>query len=302
MARIDAHVHVFAPASRELPRQVDDILPAGRGETAEKLLAEMEAHDVGQAVLVQIGGTALEHHAYLRHCVRAYPDRFLGIGLVPAGAPDPADHMDRLAGEGGIIGFRLSDLSGPGGPSASGDIRSLPVYPIWRRAAEADYVLWLYPREIDAALVPRLLEAFPQVRVVFNHLMVCPGAGRFHWDAKGRPQVDVPMPPPSAAALGVPLEGPYPFPNACVHLSGQYAFSGQPWPYPDLAAWHRRLLAAFGPGRLMWATDFPWITADPGYDRLVTVLDRLLPELTAEDRAAIMGGTAQRFLRFPARR
>ena len=84
-----------------------------------------------------------------------------------------------------------------------------------------------------------------------------------------------------------------------MHLSGQFACSTQPWRYRDLADWHRQLLRKFGAGRLMWASDFPWIVQDPGYGRLTTLLDELLPELTDAQRAQIMGGTAKRVLRFP---
>ena len=48
----------------------------------------------------------------------------------------------------------------------------------------------------------------------------------------------------------------------------------------------------------MRATDFPWILKEPGYDKLVGVIDELLPDLSEEERADIMGGTAKRFLGF----
>ncbi len=295
MSRIDAHLHVFAKASAEFPREVNDRLPAEREEPVEKLMEAMEAHGIDQAVLVQIGGTSLERHAYLQHCLKTYEGRFLGIGLIPADAPSVEDHMNRLAGDGGIIGFRLSSMGGPADPLARMDVRTFEGYPIWKHAAERDYVLWLYPRAVDAHAIPFLIDAFPQVRVVFNHLMVCPGEGRFTWDALGRPQIDTPMPPLTRySTLGL-----HQYENVCVHLSGQYAFSKEPWPYRDLADWHARLLKSFGAGRLMWATDFPWIMEDPGYGRLTEVIDELLPELTDPERADIMGGTAKRVLRFP---
>jgi predicted TIM-barrel fold metal-dependent hydrolase len=49
----------------------------------------------------------------------------------------------------------------------------------------------------------------------------------------------------------------------------------------------------------MWASDFPWIAEDPGYGKMVGVLDELLPGLSGEERSRIMGGTAREFLRFP---
>ena len=292
---IDAHVHVFAKASREFPREVHDGMPADREESVETLLELMETHGVERAVLVQIGGTAIETHAYLRHCLRTCPGRFKGIGLVPD-PRRPEEHMDRLAGDGGIVGFRLFRIGGgPPDPRAPVDVRSLATYPVWKHAAERDYVIWLYPRAAEAHLCRPLLEAFPEITVVFNHLMVCPADGAMTADAKGRPRMA------RAFQDGMPLTrsdtiGLARYPNVCVKLSGQYAFSREPYPYRDLRRWHRTLVAELGAGRCLWATDFPWIRADPGYGKLTRVLDRLLPDLDEDARALIMGGTARRMI------
>ena len=174
---LDAHLHVFARASAEFPRQVSDHLPAEREAPVEMFLQRMETHGIDGAVLVQIGGTSFEQHAYLLHCLRAHPDHFLGIGLVPPDCDRAGDHMDRLAdaSDGRIIGVRLGALGGPADPFEPVDVSQLPVYPIWQHAAQKDYVIWLYPKAVDAHVIPHLFEAFPQVRVVFNHQMVCPG-------------------------------------------------------------------------------------------------------------------------------
>ncbi|HCL31646.1 MAG TPA: hypothetical protein DIC52_24855 [Candidatus Latescibacteria bacterium] len=307
--RIDAHLHVFAKASAEFPREVSDHLPAEREAPVERFLERMGSHDIDGAVLVQIGGTSLQHHAYLLHCLRQHPERFLGIGLVPPRCDDASGHMDRLveASDGRIIGVRLGALGGPADPFDAVDVRQLPVYPIWEHAAKKDLVIWLYPRAVDAHVIPHLFEAFPQVRVVFNHLMVCPGP-KFWWDDKGRPQADVPMPPETRySTMGLKIgrilyntRGHYPYPNVCVKLSGHYAFSKQPYPYEDLVGWQQSLRMVFGCERLMWATDFPWIDVDPGYDKLVGLPQRTFADLTAHETEQLMGRTAAQFLRFPA--
>ena len=297
MLRIDAHVHVFAKASPRFPREVDADCPADREEPVEKLVAAMQAHRIRQAVLVQIGGAELEQHAYLRHCLQQHRDRFLGIGLIPANAPDPARHMDRLAGEPGIVGFRLFSVGGPRDPFAPIKVEEFATYRIWKHAAEKDYVIWLYSRAADAHLIPYLLEAFPQVRVVLNHLGICPGAGKSYRDEKGRPRIATPPYNP-AYHTTYRLNR---YENVVVKLSGQPAFSQEDYPYRDLTRWHQNLFDAYGPGRLMWGTDSPWNLADPGYERLIGVVRELLPDLSASDHAAIMGATARRFLRFPAR-
>ena len=68
--RIDAHLHVFARASTEYPREVKDSMPAEREAPVEDLLTRMAEYDIDKAVLVQTGGTALAHHAYLLHCLQ----------------------------------------------------------------------------------------------------------------------------------------------------------------------------------------------------------------------------------------
>ena len=105
MTHVDAHVHVFARPSSEFPRLVTDRMPADRQAPVEQLLEQMQAHGVDQAMLVQTAGSQVEHHAYLRHCLRTYPDRFRGIGLIPVDCADPGQHMEQLASGGSIIGF-----------------------------------------------------------------------------------------------------------------------------------------------------------------------------------------------------
>ena len=65
-------------------------------------------------------------------------------------------------------------------------------------------------------------------------------------------------------------------------------------PYTDLVSMIRRLLDAYGPQRLMWATDCPYQVQN-GHtyaDSIALVRDRL--ELSPDDRQWLLAGTAQR--------
>ena len=55
------------------------------------------------------------------------------------------------------------------------------------------------------------------------------------------------------------------------------------------------LLGWFGPGRLMWGSDWPVLTLAGGYDDWVAVSDALLGPLSADERAQVLHGTARRF-------
>jgi L-fuconolactonase len=295
MARIDAHVHVFARESNRFPRAADRYCPGDREETAEKLLAIMDSHGIDGAVLVQIGGNEIEHHSYLIHCLEQFPDRFRGIAAIAPATANPEALMDQLLETPGLIGFRLFAVGGPRDPFAPVVVEELETYPIWGHAAANDLVIWLYPPATQVHLVPYLLEAFPKVRVVLNHLGVCPGEGQASRDEKGRPRIEAPEYNPA-------FHTSYRFSkyeNVAVKLSGQYAFSREEFPYRDLARWHERLFASYGSKRLMWASDFPWILEDPGYGPLTTVIREQLPDLSAVEHADIMGDTAKHFLRFP---
>ena len=295
MSRIDAHLHVFAKVSDEFPRETSDVYPADREEPVEKLMGEMEANQIDQAMLVQIGGTSVEHHAYLLHCLNTYPDRFLGIGLIPSDTPDPEAHMDQLADGLGLSVFGSLRLGGQGTPLLKlTRVNLMPIVYGNMRRSRIMYSGFMCGA-IDAHLVPYLLEAFPQVRVVFNHLGICPGKGKFSWDEKGRPHIETPGYSPAFHTIYRLSR----FENVAVLLSGHYAFSTEEYPYSDLNRLHQNLLGSYGAKRLMWATDFPWILEYPGYRELADLIKVALPNLSEDEHADIMGGTAQRFLRFP---
>jgi predicted TIM-barrel fold metal-dependent hydrolase len=57
----------------------------------------------------------------------------------------------------------------------------------------------------------------------------------------------------------------------------------------------RRLIDAYGPERLMWASDCPFQVAPPhDYASAVSLIRDGLDEYSAGDRNAIMRGTAER--------
>jgi hypothetical protein len=58
-------------------------------------------------------------------------------------------------------------------------------------------------------------------------------------------------------------------PNVYVMLSGQYGFSNVGYPYDDLTSTVRTLFDAYGPQRMFWASDYPWIAQKPGYGKLI---------------------------------
>ena len=279
---VDAHVHVFLRRSNEYPRRTSDLVPADREAPVELLLDEMKRAGVSKAVLIQLNEYG-EDHRYLSDCLRRFPDRFAGVGLIDPSSENPEDRLDDLVRRYGITGIRLTRLDG-----LKGDLRSHAAYDLWGRCGDLGVKICLYPWSGQLGVFKFFIEEFPDVTVIFDHLGMCPS--NFSVDDLGRPRIITEIPPPTLDEI-LRLSR---HENVYVKLSGDYACSHEPYPYPDMKPIYRDLYRAFGAERLMWATDFPWIIDEPGYERLLRLLDFHLPDLKPWEKSAIMGENAMR--------
>jgi predicted TIM-barrel fold metal-dependent hydrolase len=284
MDKVDVHVHVFAKLSDRFPREVGGLAPADKEGTAEQLLGEMDAAGVDRTVLIDMGGTRIEYHGYVTHCVRTWPDRFTATGLVDVNDPDPPARLKELVEATGIEGIRLGDLGDPGAENPE----DLKTYPLFQCADELGININIYTRDAQIAGVEMLAEAFPGVNISLDHLGVMPTTPLVV-DRWGRPRFDDEPLPPATYPRVLDLAR---FPNVYIKVSGEYAFSKLPWPYQDMKPMVEQIYQAYGPERMMWCTDFPWILEEPGYQRLVDLLDYHLPSISKEEKDQIKGGTA----------
>ena len=81
--------------------------------------------------------------------------------------------------------------------------------------------------------------------------------------------------------------------NLYVKLSEFPRASRAEWPYADLQPWYPQLLDAYGAGRLMWATDFPFIVEQCGYTEGLTLLSEYAPGIDANTMQQLLAGTAE---------
>lgn len=274
---VDAHVHPFLARSEEYPRATDPLFPPERSAPVELLLADMAAADVDRAVLVALS----PHDRYVAECLAREPERFAGV-LVHDPQEDAGTAVRRIRAA-GARGLRFLGL-GAGGARGPEALRALPV--LDALAAEG-LVCWLYPRPDDLAVLPAVLDRLPGLTTVLNHLGY--GLGTAGTRRPARPGDAIPATLEAVCAQAV---------HAGVHVlvSGQYAFSRLPFPHDDIAPVTRRICAAFGAHRLLWASDWPWIRTEPGYGAQLDLVDAHLPDLTSEERAMVLGSTASALL------
>jgi predicted TIM-barrel fold metal-dependent hydrolase len=280
---IDAHAHVFLSATDDPERTVDELAPVEREAPVDLLERQMRDANVDGAVLVPLG----PEDGYVSRVAGSDRRRFANIASEAPGEDDPGRVAERLDA-GGFSGLRMFGLAG--------DLADRPGWLGVLEGLAADgRVLWLYPRAEHLPTVAAVAERIPELRIVLNHTgFTQAGIGR---DEHGRPRIDGGVPQPHEAQVLALSRHP----NVSVVLSGAYGFSRLEYPYPDVAEVVRRTADAFGTGRLVWGSDFPWIVDRPGYRACLELIDHHLPGLSPAERTAVLGDNIRRVLRWGER-
>lgn len=277
---VDAHHHLWDFAVRDQdwidPRWMARIR---RDFSPADLAAAVEGTGVRSTVLVQTVAVPAETPEML--AVAAGSDLVAGVvGWVDLTAPDVADRLARLAAAPGgdrLVGVRHL-------VQAEADPRWL-CRPDVRRglaavaAADLAYDLLVLPHQLPAAA--ETVRALPQLRIVLDHL--------------AKPPVATGALEPWAGRLRELAAAP----NVTAKLSGlvtEATWAG--WTVADLRPYTDVAVAAFGPDRLMYGSDWPvCLLAAEDYRQVLGAAEQLTAGLSAAERAAVFGGTARQVYR-----
>lgn len=268
MRIIDAHLHVWADDPTRYPFNPKVSVPFLRADT-ELLLACMDAAGVAGALVVQPIVYAFDHR-YVTETLRAYPMRFKGMCLIDPQHPDPPAELARWKSE-GYVAVRVNPNLFPLGAALDAPLGRA----LFAAAGELGMPVGFLINPEHFGAVDALCEAYPETVAIIDHFGHC-------------------RPSPGEEAEFEKLVALSRHPNLYLKLSEFPRASCQEWPYTDLHRWVYRLLEAYGPERLMWATDFPFIVAQCGYERGLTLLTREIPGLDATTLSWLLGGTAEK--------
>jgi len=268
---IDPHVHVWKH-DPEYPFAAGAQVPS-RDATPETLLALMEANGVSRTVIIQVIHYRYDN-SYLATVLKRYPKTFQGVCRVNPLDPAALDHLSKLT-EQGFRGVRLS----PAG-DASGDwFRGPLMPPLWRRCYDLKVPMTVLAPITRMPDVGALLEKLPDLTVVIDHMADCP--------------VDQPDELEKLISLKR-------YPNLFIKISHTWSISKQAYPWRDAQEHVKRLYQAFGPQRLMWATDWPIVENHSTYAKALSVVRDEMRFLKADDLHWILSGTIERVWPFPA--
>jgi L-fuconolactonase len=123
--------------------------------------------------------------------------------------------------------------------------------------------------DVNAGFSPDIADRFPQLRIVVDHV----GAGATL--------------PPDATR----------FPNVFAKISGLITRTPTGWNAAEFQPAVRAALAAFGPQRVMFGSDWPSYLPDGTWKAALAAFTQAIGPRTLEAREHLLGGTAQRFYR-----
>jgi L-fuconolactonase len=276
---VDAHHHLWDPGRRAYPWMTGRAAALQRPYLVDDLRAETAAAGVGHTVLVQTVADVTETEDFLATAAGSAGLIAGVVGWVDLAAADVAATLTRLAEAPGgdrLVGIRhqVHDEDDPEWLARSDVCRGL--------AAVAErglaYDLLVRTRELPAAL--------QAVRTVDTLMFVV--------DHAAKPDIANCVHEPWASRLAELAAHR----NVTCKLSGLVTEAAWgTWTTDDLQPYVDRVLALFGPERLMFGSDWPVCTLAAGYADVVEAARTCLGGLSAAETAAVFAGTATRTYR-----
>jgi predicted TIM-barrel fold metal-dependent hydrolase len=268
---VDAHVHVWTTDFDRYPLAAgwakDQMNPPSF--TAEELLALSKPLGIDRIVLIQMIFYGSDN-SYMLDCIKQYPGVFAGIAQIDEHGADPAAEMRRLR-QLGVRGIRIF----PPERGAKGWLDGAGMKAMWTAGAKERIAMCPLIDADDLPAVDRMCRAFPETPVVIDHFARIGGDGQFR-DAELR----------QLCAFAR-------YPNAYVKTSAFYYLGAKRPPYTDVLPMIRQLIDAFGPERLMWASDNPFQVQPPHTYQASLELIRNQLDATPVERDWLLRRTAE---------
>ena len=273
MAILDSHIHLWRRADGDDIWVAEKVGGLARDFGVDEWRRHADTCGVGGAILVQAAHSLAETERAL--ALAAREPRIVGVvGWGDLFADSLADDVARLKAHPRLVGIRPLP---PGTFAADwlGDARSRRGLAILGAAGVTVDVLVKWP---GLAQARDLLAGLPQVKVVLNHC--------------GRPDTMTGALEPWAGDLKSLARAT----TATIKLSGLIERAGIEWTPQSLKPYIATVIEAFGPSRVMFATNWPVLEIGGTYEAWVEVVQKTLLDLglSSGERDDILAGTACR--------
>jgi len=269
---IDAHSHIWTPDTSVFKLRpgmtAEDLAP--RSFTAEELMATARPHGVGRVVLIQ---HTLFHgfdNSYLIDAWEKHPNLFRVVGMVDDLRSNCGRAMKQLLKQ-GVTGFRITPRKG-----ITNWLETDGMQEMWKTAAETRQPMCCLINPHDLPGVDKACRKNPDTPVVIDHFARIGIDGTVHGEDLKR------------------LVELAKHKHVKVKISAYYALGKKQPPHLELVPMIRRLFDAYGPDRLMWASDCPYqLDGDNNYGASIRLIKDTIDFATQEDRQKLLCDTAE---------
>jgi predicted TIM-barrel fold metal-dependent hydrolase len=231
--------------------------------SGEWLMHEMDLYGNDHTVISHVCYYGRDN-SYTIHCVKTWPRKFSGYGLLvgyrlypPADKQNPA-RLERLMKEDGLIGLRISPIYDRNVVWFNDPV----CYPLWKKGEELGAVFHIFLAPHQVRQVADMAERFPGVKVVIDHMAM----------------IDIQA--PDSEGFG-PLLAMAKFPNVYIRTTMINLSKTKQLPYRDVWPFLRRLYDRYGARRMVYANFFEYVA-----------IKDVIPFFTPEDKEWILGRTA----------
>jgi len=270
---IDIHPHVISTDTMRYPNA-----PVGghksdwsreRPVSVEQMIEAMDQAGIMKSALVQASTCYGHDNSYIADAVAAHPNRFTGVFSVDVLAPDAPEKI-RYWVRRNLTVMRLF-TAGSTMPNQADWVDDPRSFPAWECASELKIPVCLQMTVKALPQLVRMLERFPNVRVILDHL--------------AKPTLS--DGPPYAAAADVFRLADYQ--NLYLKLTPRTVAEAQNGKASH-ATFFPLLISKFGASRIAWGSNYP--ASEGTLPELLKVSQTALSVLPAEDRDWIFAGTA----------
>jgi predicted TIM-barrel fold metal-dependent hydrolase len=266
---VDCHAHVYSSDESKYPTIENPYRPPAGKETVEHLRKQLAAAGVGFATAIQTSTFYGWDNRCLADTARDYADLLVGVcTLNPDDAGSP-ELLERYVRDYNIRGLRSI-------PGKSGRYVDAGVEALWATAERLGIAVNVNAGREKRPEVEALARRHAGLRVVIDHCLYLT-AGK------------------DGEAVLADMLRLSKLPNIYAKLSCVVTGSAESYPFADMHAPCRKIIAAFGPDQCIWGSDFPcelWCPKATYSEHLRVFTHEM--GLDAEAKRWILGETAQR--------
>lgn len=273
---IDAHHHLWKYNERDYEWMSDDALrPLRRDYSMEDLAEATRNSDVDGTVVVQVRQSLIETEWLLEIAAQSSLVRGV-VGWVPLCSPEAGSTLERFDHEAKLKGVRHIVQDEPDELFILRDDFNRGVARL--KDFGLVYDILIFERHLAQAI--EFVDRHPKQVFVLDHV--------------AKPRIKEGLISPWEARIRELAKRE----NVYCKISGMVTEADwNGWSAQQLRPYVDVVLSAFGPGRLMFGSDWPVLTLAGDYDSWVRTFQSFIAELTEEEQIRISNGTAREVYR-----